>query len=288
MDRRNRIVTGLLLGGGMGLTYGLVSQSINLIALQGIPLYAPPPGRLVHILVSTLAGGGVGILAGWPQEGLIGVFLGSLSGALAVSILGMWNASENGTLLVSMLVMIYTFIPRLFYFLPLAASVRWGIGRWESRDEDGGVVHWRKARLPTGLLLAAMLVGSLALYPSEVREALRAMDRMLGEALEANNRASLPDALEVVEGFPYGARGPYTLEWSDATDLFQGPRPVSSEAYQDALIIVRFENGFVLQCLYTLPLASPLCSSRPTLRVPMLRQGKLFSLAGFPARSWRA
>ena len=288
MDRRNRIIIGLLLGAGMGLTYGLVSQAINLVALRGIPLYDPPPGRLVHILVSTLAGAGVGLLASWPQEGLVGVFLGSLGGALAVSLQGVWKAAGDGALLVSLLVMIYTFIPRLFYFLPLAAAVRWGIGRWENSGEDGRGWLWQKARLPIGLLLAAMLVGSLALYPSQVRAALRAMDRMLGEALEANNRASLPDALKVVEGFPYGARGFYTLEWSEATDLFQGPRPVTSEAYQDALIIVRFENGFVLQCLYTLPLARPLCSSRPTLRVPMLRHGEHFSLAGIPASSWRA
>src|SRR3990172_4266743 len=221
MDRRNRIIIGLLLGGGMGLTYGLVSQSINLIALQGIPLYAPPPGRLVQIFVSTLAGGGMGILAGWPQEGLVGLFLGSLSGALAVSLVGMWEASANGTLLASILIMTYTFIPRLFYFLPLAVAVRWGIGRWEVGDNGGEGSPWRKAHVPTGLLLAAMLLGSLSLYPSQAREALRAMDRMLGEALQANNRGSLPDALKVVEGFPYGARGSHTLEWSEVTDLFQ-------------------------------------------------------------------
>src|SRR3989304_3277568 len=135
MDRRNRIITGLLLGGGMGLAYGLVSQTINLVALRGIPLYAPPPGRLVYVLVSTLAGGGVGTLAGWPQEGLVGVFIGSLSGALAISLVGMWNALADGGFLLSVVVMIYTFIPRLFYFLPLAACVRWGTGKWLTSGE---------------------------------------------------------------------------------------------------------------------------------------------------------
>ena len=283
MDRRTRVLVGLLLGGGMGLAYGLVSQTINPLALWGVPLYVPPPGLPAHILLSTLAGGAVGLLASWPQEGLVGVFLGCLGGALAISLQGLWSAAGSGALLASLLVTIYTFIPRLFYFLPLAASVRWGIGRWEGHDDEVGAGNWPKARFAIGLLLAAMIVGSLSLYPSEVRAALRSMDRMLGQALAAQNRASLPAALKVVEGFPYRARGSYTLEWSEAAGLFHGPRIVSSETSLDGLILVRFENGFVLQCQFTLPLARPLCSSRPFLRAPILRQEGPSSLASLAA-----
>jgi hypothetical protein len=264
MDRRNRIIIGLLLGGGMGLAYGLVSQSINLIALQGLPLYAPPPGRFVRILVSTLAGGGVGILAGWPQEGLIGVFLASLSGALAISLLGALRAAENGILLPSLLVTIYTFLPRLFYFLPLAACVRWGVRKSEDRGEAGIAARRRRALVPIGLLLVAGLTGATSLYPSEIRQTMRSMDRMVAQAVGAPHQANLPDALKGVEGFPYRASGSYTLEWSDPSESFYGPRPVSAGSYSEALVTVRFENGFMLRCIFSSPLTGPICSSGPS------------------------
>jgi len=288
MDRRNRIIIGLLLGGGMGLAYGLVSQSINLIALRGLPLYDPAPGRLVRILVSSLAGGAVGILASWPQEGLIGVFLASLSGALGISLLGVLRAAENGILLPSLLVTIYTFLPRLFYFLPLAACVRWGLGMSEDRGAARKAARGRMAPAPIGLLLVALLAGATSLYPDEVRQTLRSMDRMLVQALEAPNRAGLPEALKRVEGFPYRAAGPYTLEWSDATDTYYGPRPVDAGNHGEALITVRFENGFMLRCLYSSPLTIPLCSSGAFPQVPILRQGESYSQARLPASSLRA
>src|SRR3989337_2347700 len=99
MDRRTRVLIGLLLGGGIGLAYGLVSQTINPLALWGVPLYVPPPGLPAHILLSTLAGAAGGLRASWPQEGLVGVFLGSLAGALAVSLQAVWEAAGNGVLL---------------------------------------------------------------------------------------------------------------------------------------------------------------------------------------------
>src|SRR3989304_2656323 len=107
MDRRTRVLIGLLLGGGVGLAYGLGSQTINPLALWGVPLYVPPPGLLAHILLSTLAGGAVGILASWPQEGLVGLFLGCLGGALAISLQGGWSAAGGGALLAALLVTIY-------------------------------------------------------------------------------------------------------------------------------------------------------------------------------------
>ena len=272
----------------MGLSYGFVSQAINVLALRGIPLYDPPPGRSVQILVSMLAGGGVGALASWPQEGLVGVFLASLSGAVTVSLLGFGKASGSEGFLLYFLLMIYTFVPRLFYFLPLAASVRWAMGKWGNRGEGETGSHWGKARGYLILLLAGSLVGATSLYPPDVREALRSVDRLTEAALEAPNRASIPDALQVVEGFPQRARGSYSLEWSEATDLFQGPRPVTTGERLDSLILVRFANGFVFQCLYTSPDSRPLCSSRPLLSVPILRQGERFSQASLPSNSYKA
>lgn len=254
-----RRALGFLLGGGMGLLYGLVSTSINRIVLPGIPLYPPPPGPTLQVLGAAAGGAVLGLLAAWPREGLIGIVFSAATGAAAISLSSVVSTVERQGLVAPILITFYTFLPRLFFYFPFAALVRWGVTQWREAGPPPPFDlrrHGRAALITLGL---AAGIGGCSLRSPEAREALTAMDAILRQAAQATTVAELPAPLQRLDGFLAEASGNYTLEWSDDVGNFQGAIPVGDDSRRESLITIRYESGLRFQCAFAPPLPQPTC-----------------------------
>jgi hypothetical protein len=244
----------------MGLVYGLVAQTINEIALPGLPLYHPPPGLVVSVLGSVIGGAVLGLLAAWPREGLTGVVLSAAVGAGVISLGALVVATQRLGLTAPILITFYTFLPRLFFYLPHAGLVRWGIGAWREAGPPPPFSVRRHGRVALITLGLAALVGGCSLHRTPSREALVAMDGLLRQADLATRVEELPEPLLGVEGFLAEAAGAYTLNWSDDVASYRGLRPAVDDERDVSLIIVRYESGLIFQCVFTPPIHEPVCT----------------------------
>lgn len=255
-----RRVLGFFFGGSMGLLYGLVSEFINPIVLPGIPLYQPSPGPLLRALGGMAGGAILGLVAAWPREGVIGVIVSATAGAAAISLSTLAAALRRGEFVAPILVTAYTFLPRLFFYLPHAALVRWGISEWREAGPPPPFDVRRHGRVALIALGLAALVGGCSLRSDEARRAMAAMDRLLQGAAQAATTEDLPKPLQRVEGFLAEASGDYSLQWSDELERFQGVRPITDEEREETLIIIRYESGLTFQCIFTPPVPDPSCT----------------------------
>jgi len=261
-----RRALGLLLGGGIGLLYGLVSASINRIALPGIPLYPPPPGPVLQVIGSAAGGAVLGLLAAWPREGLIGILFSAATGAAAISLNSLASVVESVGFTAPILLTFYTFLPRLFFYLPHAAIVRWGVSQWREVGPPPPFNLRRHAPVALLALGLAGLAGGCSLKGEEARAALVAMNEILQQAEGAARPGDLPEPLQGIETFLADASGAYSLEWSDNFSGFGAPRPMADEGHVESLIIVRYESGFRFHCAFAPPLYRPICE------IPMLQR----------------
>ncbi len=119
----------------MGLAYGLVAGLINRIFLPGVPLFDPGRGLFASVLLATLGGGVIGLIAAWPEDVLPGVLLGSLAGALLTVVLylsGLRGGLDvfSGTLVL----IVITFLPPRLSVLADGSADTLGAQRMVDRD----------------------------------------------------------------------------------------------------------------------------------------------------------
>ncbi len=262
MNDNPRRIVGMVCGLLMGMAYGLVSIYINPLFLPGIPLAQPDIGRFASLIITVIISGLLGLLAAWPEDALPGILLSSLVGAL-VSTLFSLQGMPGGLefyLGIFMLVTI-TFFPRAFIFLPLAALTRWVLNFWGNELQDLSFSVRRLALSLLGLVLIAGLTGVLSLYSKDGRQVLQMTHEMIVNGMQAQDSASLPEALAPVDGFIQAARGPYTLRLSNNPDKLPIQRPMTAYFEEEYAVIVRFENGFRFGCAFTPPYHIPYCKS---------------------------
>jgi hypothetical protein len=260
MNDTTRRILGLILGLLVGLAYGLVSQLINPLFLPGIPLYHPGLGVAASIVMSCLIGGLVGVLTAWPEEALPGVLLGSLVGALVTMIISI-SGNRGGTdyFLGLFVLLVMTFFPRAFVFLPLAALTRWALGVWANEFQSVSFSIGKLVLSFTIPILLACVLGYFSLYTAPERQVLLRTQQLIQAGMQVNDRDSLPEPLKKVDGFLPNAHGAYTLELSDNPDLLPVQRPISNTGEQEYAVFVRFENGFRFGCAFTPNYADPAC-----------------------------
>jgi hypothetical protein len=254
-----RRTLGFLLGAAMGLLYGLISTSINRVVLPGIPLYPPPPGPALQVLGSAAGGAVLGLLAAWPREGLIGIVFSAATGAAAISLSSVVTTVERQGLVAPILITFYTFLPRLFFYLPFAGLVRWGVTQWREAGPPPPFDLRRHGRVVLITLGIAAAIGGCSLRSPEAREALSAMDAIMRQAAQATTVEELPAPLREVDGFLAEASGDYTLEWSDEIGDFQAAIPVGDEGQTESLILIRYESGLRFRCVFSPPIPQPTC-----------------------------
>jgi len=250
--RRTGLVLGLILGTG----YALTSNLINRLALPGIPLYTPPPGEIGLILITTLMFGALGLVAAWPDETLPGVLISGLAGSFISSI---WIFSTETNKTATLAVLVLVFLPRMFFYLPFGALVRWLIAKMDQPSVQQ-IAPVRRL-IPTMLAFALMVfLGTFARYPQETRTALVRMNELLKASLQINTRADLPKPLQSVEGFVQNAEGAYSFLIGPDPDVLPVQRPVVEYGELEPFIIIKFENGFRFGCVFSPPYVNPACS----------------------------
>ncbi len=258
---RARQRTGVLLGALLGLGYGGVSQLINPIAMPGIPLYQPPAGAFVNVLLSSLMGGVFGALTCFPASAAGGLVLGgsaSLVGIFAYMIVRLGGLGLGGALVSSVLLS----APMAWLTVPVVALLRWAAERLVSAQRDGDPLLVR-ARIPVALFLVMAFLASFELLPADARDNLRRTDALIQAGLRASSAAQLPAPLRgpAMSVFPPVQPAGYTLEWTTYDlDRFMELRP-SSNFDQHAAVIARFKGGAMLVCLYPTPGQEPNCAN---------------------------
>ena len=258
MNDTTRRILGLVFGLLTGLAYGLVAHLINPIFLRGVPLfYTDPP--VLNILFTTINVGVVGLLVAWPDDDIPGVLLGSLVGALLSTLLLLRDTSSGAEFAGLFVLLVMTFLPRAFVFIPVAALIRWVLAVWanEFRSIEFSIPKLALSLLT--LLVFVGVIGALSLYPSFARQSLLQTNQLVIAGMQAPDTESLPDPLKKVSGFTGSARGDFTLELSDNPDILPVQRPIAPPGAQEYAVFVRFENGFRFGCAFTPTFPNPAC-----------------------------
>ena len=258
LSDRNRRVLGFMTAAVLGFSYSFFSQFANVWALPNVPLYEPPIGRVETVVWSALLAGALGLIVVWEQESFWGLLIAALAGVVADSVNAYVNSFESAVLK-SLVVFVFTFLPRVVFFLPLGLFFRWLIGQLE--DALLGF-RGRLRDLAFALAAAVALVaigGRVALYPPEAQRAFQEANNLFLETQSIEERDALPASLQPVDGYIEYANGPYTLEYSDEPDRLPVTRPRVGLDILEPLIIYRFENGYMFGCVFTPPAYAANC-----------------------------
>ena len=251
---------GVFIGVFLGIGYSLTANLINHWALRDIPIYAPPPGEFWIIVITILMFGGLGLVAAWTEESLPGVLISGLAGSFLSSVWMLINETANRGGAFALLALI--FLPRMFFYMPFGALVRWLIHKW---DQPTAQVVAPVRRLIPAILSFVILasLGTFSLFPEETRVSLVRMDALLKEGMQsqATTRNELPKPLQSVDGFIQNAKGEYRFTIGSDPDVLPVQRPVVEYGEPEPFIIIRFENGFRFGCVFSPPYIQPACGN---------------------------
>jgi hypothetical protein len=261
VDRYRRLV-GVGLGAVLGLVYFLISQGINVVFLPGIPLFQPPMGFWGNVALGVLWGGLLGLICAWPYSTAIGVAAASLASVTVTIVRGLAGLDESlGRLVIIGLVLA---IPAAILMVPAMMALRWAVnGLVDLRSHPtSSRERWRG---PLILLALVAVVAAFSLYNAKARSLLTRANDTVQTGLAAGSADQLPEELRALRSgaFLASASNGYTLEWTESDlDRFIDLRPSSN--YNDhSAVIVRFDNGQSMICLYPGVDARPNCAIRP-------------------------
>jgi hypothetical protein len=258
---RYRRIAGAAIGAGLGLVFGLVSQSINSIVMPGIPFYQPPFGPVVNAVLCFLGGTLLGLVSAWPHESAPGIVIAGVAGALCVGGLTLatarldWNSGPG--VIMSTLVLL---LPLSALVVPVVWSLRWAANKQED-SYLAGYFTWSRVLAPLILVIVTGGLAATVLYPPEARPVLARMNAMMRAGLAASDPQVLPRPLqsEAMDGFLDHATGAYTLEWTQQLDRY-GMIVYSTASPRDqSVVIAHFENGWTFACLFATSEVEPVC-----------------------------
>lgn len=256
-----RRLIGALLGAGLGLTYGLVSQTINMVALPGVSFYQPPCGPWYNIALYTAGAALLSLVAAWPAEAVVGTLLGSAVVAVVfVAVVLLTIKLDPEQVQGAVVAVAFLFLPAFGFLVPFVAVLRWATSKQEGARIEGDPL-WKRLRLPIALLILVGAIGGTSLYPPQGRVVISKMNALVQAGLQVPDVSSLPKALQPddVNGFIERAKAAYTLEWQDTNlNRYAIPRPMS-DPQEQSVVIAHFENGWAVACLFAKADAEPEC-----------------------------
>jgi hypothetical protein len=262
---RYRRVAGVAIGAGLGLVYGVVSQSINPIAFPGLPFYQPPYGPVINAMLCFIGGALLGLISAWPQESVFGILVSSVASAvviggttLATTRIG-WH-SGPGVVLTVLIVL----LPITAMVVPIMASLRWATNKQED-SYRAGYVTWSRVLAPLLLLIAAGGLAATVLYPPEARPALERVNALVQAGQAAPDANALPEPFksEAMAGFPENAKGTWTLEWNRQFDRYGSIVLPGVDPREQSVVVVHMQNDWTFACLFASFDADPVCKNVP-------------------------
>ncbi len=246
-----RSLSGLLLGGWVGMLYGLVSTSINFIFIRDVPLHYDLKTMAATVGGSFLTGAVLGLIVNAPHHGLTGVALASLTAAVGIALQGVLETAYSVEKLFSTLfLMAYVFLPLIILFVPFNALLRWSSQQILLKSNPAGW-NWPRIKSLALWTFLAVLVGSLSLYPANARKMLQKMDGLIKTA-QNNPNKSLPYEFSQVAMVAQTASQQYSLDWTDDTSVY--PDLLFYEdsvgAFRLQVVSAHFQSGESIYCLF--------------------------------------
>lgn len=259
MSDQKRRAYGLIIGLAFGFPYSLISQFINVWALPGIPLHELPIGRFASMILTSLFMGVMGLIVAWDEESFWGLFGSGMLAVFSSSLLAFINSGER-QIVTSFFLSLFTFLPRLIFYLPLGIFFRWLLGIVDTTGRAPSSGLSRLLKVTSSILIVAVVGGRFSQMSPEAKDALKDMNALVLEGLSAvANGEEVPETLIPVDGFTSYAAGTYTLEWSSDVDSLPVTRPMADFGVTESLIIIRFENDYQFGCAFTPPSNIPKC-----------------------------
>ncbi len=259
MSDRKRRTYGLVIGLAFGIPYSIISQFINVWTLSGVPLYDLPIGRTATVILTSLFMGLMGLIVAWDEESFWGLFGGAILAVGAGSLLAFINSGES-QVATSFFLSLFTFLPRLIFYLPLGIFFRWLVGIFDTSGRAPSSGLMRLLKVTFSILIVVVIGGRFSQMSPEARKALQDMNSLTLEGMAAVAKGEeVPSPLIPVDGFTTHANGAYTLEWSSDVDSLPVTRPIVGYGITESLVIVRFENDYQFGCAFTPPSPAPKC-----------------------------
>jgi len=260
MNDAHRRGAGLILGFALGLVYGAVSQLINSFFLPDISFFQPPLGAWGNIALWIVFASVLGLVTAWVTETIAGVLWGSAFSALVLGVINLPSLKFTGPNSLGVIVgLIFLLLPMFGLVVPLVAILRWAANR--EMDLCAARASFRqRVWVPVALLIVVGWIGSFALYSPEARVVIVKMNTLIQTGRQETDPARLPSMLRnEVPGFLVRAGGPYTLEWKN-TDINRYAIPrFPGKPGEEAAVIARFENGWMLVCIFPDTQVEPGC-----------------------------
>jgi hypothetical protein len=223
----------------------LVSELINRLALPSVPLAEPAGGLFLQIAIYAGIGMLLGLICTLPESTLMGAVLGGAVASASIMLFNLVGALDSQNWLGSMaMITLIAVLPITLLLTPISWVVRFSAEALTPQEYRGNVhPRWKRAVIAS---IAFAIIGTMALYPGYVRDALNRTNTMVHNALAGGN---ISPNLENVWGFPEGAQGSYRIEWSDNWQEYNGTYSASLDQLSAFLLRIKFDNGFVISCL---------------------------------------
>ncbi len=258
----NRRLAGVLLGAVFGFALGFVSQFVNRIYLPQVPFYQPPLGAIGNSLACTAIGALIGAVAAWPAGAVTGVVLSSAAAAATIVLLSLLGVRLSFNLPGYTTIALFLWLPLTGMIAPLTAILRWQASRQAEALYDREPLG-RRVKGPLLISLLVALLGLTSMLRWDGRAVMGEADQLIraGQAASTSEVLPVPLRSEDVDDFLAHGTGGYTLEYvtSNLND-WRIPRPTENFDYH-AIVVARFDNGWMMACLYPEPGRQPECRS---------------------------
>jgi hypothetical protein len=261
-DQTYRRTFGAAFGAALGLAFGVMSQATNPLAVPGVTFHQPPLGMWGNIVGAVLACGLIGFLVAWWDSAFISILIAALVVGLGIELVGTLYGTQVppdgiGPLILTIAVL---WLPMTGLLGALFIVLRWIVNKQVEQRRDRASVL-RRLLLPGLALIVVGGIGATAMYPAEGQQRIQEMNVLLQAGLESADAASVPPAFaKFAATFKQRATTGYTLQWikSNLIDWRIG-QPAEYQEWQLSIAAARFDNGWVVACLFAPSEAPPNC-----------------------------